>query len=339
MTPVTSLLARHRETFERSPPAWFNPPADLATIFPEPITPGTVFSQDYATFEQLEGTIGGAAYGAFPDWAPGSITDIVIVLPRGKALLEMLVACCASALSPEGRLWVAGEIRHGIKSAARRLEGSFGVVQKVDSARHCALLCASMPTPTGAFDPADWRQDWPLAIGDQTLWVRSWPGVFNHGKLDHGTELLLQHVPDLPPTARVLDLGCGAGVIGATMLMKSPGVEMVLADTSALACQATHATLQANRLEGRVIASNGFSKLDGVFDLVATNPPFHRSHKSDPGMTPQLLAPARNFLAPGGQLLLVANRHLAYTTPLGDVFPDVSIIAQTPAFEVIRCRN
>jgi 16S rRNA (guanine1207-N2)-methyltransferase len=60
--------------------------------------------------------------------------------------------------------------------------------------------------------------DVPLAEGPLKV---SLPGVFSHGRLDRGTELLLEHLDKLP-SGHLLDFGCGAGVLGAAVKRRYP---------------------------------------------------------------------------------------------------------------------
>ena len=49
-----------------------------------------------------------------------------------------------------------------------------------------------------------------------------------------------------------------------------------MTDIHAMAIQSARQTLAGeNQLEGRVIASDVFSHIEGKFDLIISNPPFH----------------------------------------------------------------
>uniref|UniRef100_UPI003297A880 methyltransferase n=1 Tax=Salmonella enterica TaxID=28901 RepID=UPI003297A880 len=74
---------------------------------------------------------------------------------------------------------------------------------------------------------------------------------------------------------KVLDVGCGPGVLSAALASHSPKVRLTLCDASAPAVEASRATLAANALEGEVFASNAFSEVKGPFAMIISNPPFH----------------------------------------------------------------
>ena len=128
-------------------------------------------------------------------------------------------------MTSEGTFWLVGGNQSGIKSAGKRLTKYFDTSSKTDSARHCVLFTASQAKDTGPFSIEDYREKWMLGSPPDELKFVSLPGVFAHGRLDRGTELLLQVVADLKnsqrPSGQVLDFGCGIGVIGLTVAVFS----------------------------------------------------------------------------------------------------------------------
>lgn len=80
---------------------------------------------------------------------------------------------------------------------------------------------------------------------------------------------------DLPETRRVLDMGCGSGVLGLTLAAARPEWQVTLADVcpDALALARENAV----RLEGgntRFIQSDLFSAVEGAFDGIVANLPY-----------------------------------------------------------------
>lgn len=292
------------------------------------------FTQDFAEFLQAGGESAGRSFGDFPP--PGPFDDIFMSLPKGKARLQMMLECIAASLSENGRLWLAGENRAGIRSAAKPLKNLFRTVNVLDKARHCVLYEARNPAMDTEFDARDYRQSWVVEKYGTDLSVHSWPGVFAHGRLDGGTELLLDHMDAVKQAGRILDFACGAGVIGALLKQRMPDAHLVCSDSDALALRSTRETLEANGLSGQVLASDGFSHVEGQFDLVVSNPPFHSGIEVRSGHGMGLLSPVRNFLAPGGQLLVVVNRHLPYRNWLDELFGRHRLVAANERYHVLQ---
>jgi len=339
MEPVSRLLLRNRTLLEAARRIlWLNPPADCPWGEIAPAADRlALFCQDRGTWRRMSAAGADVTFGVLPD--PAEPFDCVILtLPREKSRLQMMVHLGATLLTAGGRLLLAGENRAGIKSSASYLEPWFQSARRADSARHCVLYCAQRPRAAEPFDLEAYRRDWELLAPQVRLKIRSWPGVFAHGGLDAGTRLLLNELPVPGPGARVLDFACGAGVLGAAVLQRHPGVHCTLADVDALACHAARSTLHANGLRGEVIASDGFSDLHGHFDLIVSNPPFHRGHRAVRDLTTSLLDPVRNFLNPGGQFVMVANRHLPYRRWLDEVFGAHVIAAADQRYHVLSAR-
>jgi len=244
--------------------------------------------------------------------------DLVLLsLPQGRETREMIFAWLAGQMSPEGRMLVVGETRAGIRPARDALARRFSTVETLDSARRCALISASGPVAgQAAVDPiANWASQYDAVVGAHTVPVCSLPGVFSHGRLDEGTRVLLESLDSLefasPP--RVLDMGCGCGVIGAFVHALQPGAQVSMVDDSALAVAAAQRTCRLNGMDpGCVWPSDVYSEVSGSFELILSNPPFHSGVATDWSISERFLGGVVRHLAPGGAARLVAHWQLPY---------------------------
>ena len=338
MSPVGQLLLRNLSGIQPgSDLLWINPPADDAwrTLAGQP-SKLSLFSQDYPAWLRLKEAGANADFGDFPE--PDTVTagHLVLTLPRSKRRLDMMLNSARSLLPGNGRLWLAGENRAGIKSSPKLLENWFGRVRKLDSARHCSLYEALDPVTQNPFNAGDYQCEWRLDHKGFKLNIRSWPGVFAHGKLDEGTRLLLDQLPGLRIKGSVLDFGCGCGVIAACLATAFPETDITMIDSDALAMRSAAATIESNQMWARILPGDGLAALHQRFDLIVTNPPFHKQSRTDMNMSMQLLEPVRNFLNPRGQLLMVANRHIPYRKWLDRIFGNHDVLASNPQFQVLH---
>lgn len=298
-----------------------------------------ISSQDYANYRFLQQAGADIEFSAFPTPINGAYQWVILNLPRQKALLHMILDMATSLLSDDGVLWLAGENKAGIKSADKLLKKYFGQIRKLDNARHCSLYEASNLLEKAPLSISNYQQQWHLNCQNSQLIVSSYPGVFAHGRLDGGSELLLQALDELPLHGEVLDFGCGAGVIGACIASNHPNTNVTLLDSNALALKATRETLLINHLSATVLASDGLSEVQGTYDFIISNPPIHTGVKTDNFLSQGLLTRVNEHINPGGMLLLVANRHLPYEKWLSERFSRCQELSANAQFKVIAAQN
>jgi hypothetical protein len=81
------------------------------------------------------------------------------------------------APAARARLWLVGENRAGIKSAARYLQQNFAQVSVLDQARHCGLFEASGPQPAEVFRLDDYVREWRVCHAGREICLCTLPGV------------------------------------------------------------------------------------------------------------------------------------------------------------------
>jgi 16S rRNA (guanine1207-N2)-methyltransferase len=287
------------------------------------------FCTDWPTHQALEG----AGYpSTFGPWLPEGIhaEAALVFLPRGRERIHMTLAMVAGALPAGAPLWVVGAKGGGIESAGAELE-RLAIPEGVEAGRHARLLMARTRPPV-ATHLDDHLTTWVLTRGGGELAVASLPGVFSHGRLDDGTRLLLDTVPCLP--GPLLDVGCGAGIIGAWYGSRG-GSPVTLVDVDALAVESARRTLALNQVPGSVEAGDVFPA-EGTFASIVSNPPFHRGSATDDRVTATLVAGARTRLAPDGTLTLVCNRFLPVPDRLDGAFGHHRVLADDGRYRVYR---
>ena len=245
----------------------------------------------------------------------------------------MVVHSAAAILVPGGNLLVYGAKDEGIGSAGRRIERVFGSVHTIATGGHCRVLSATRPGRVADLGPrpGDWRIETTLDVADVPgPWV-SYPGVFAHGRLDRGTRMLIDALPPLTTGARVLDFGCGSGVVAAVALARTPDLVVDCVDVDALALAAARENVPGARL----ILGDGLKAVQHRnYDWILSNPPYHVGKSESLETIRSFVAGAPRVLAHRGRLVMVVQRRLPAEALLTDSFPKVRPLAEDATYQV-----
>lgn len=167
---------------------------------------------------------------------------------------------------------------------------------------------------------------------DRLIRAVSRPGVFSHRRIDPGARQLLNAM-EVTPGSRVLDLGCGSGVLSLAAAGRAPAVEVCAVDCNARAVQCTQQGAQLNGLTNirTVLSAAGDVEGPGMFDLVLGNPPYYADFR-----IAELFAQAgHTALRPGGRMLLVTKSPEWYRENMPHWFDEVQV-EQSKDYHVVR---
>ena len=265
--------------------------------------------------------------------ASAEYTSGVLFLPKSRELTEYLLHELAAKI-PSGVLFLVGEKRAGVERAAKQL-AAFGRTSKIDSARHCQLWRCQVDKKPDAPSLEVAGKVFTVTSGEQSMNVHSVPGVFSHGRLDLGTQLLLECLDDLP-AGHYLDFGCGAGVVGSFLKKRYPQAQVSMLDVDAFAIYSSQLTLTANQLEATVIAGDGIHAAPKQLAAIISNPPFHQGVHTQYQTTETMLREAAEHLQPGGELRIVANSFLKYPPLIEQHLGTCTVQAERDGFKVYR---
>ena len=106
---------------------------------------------------------------------------------------------------------------------------------------------------------------------------------------------------------------------------------------NAMALAASHYNATANALQVQILASDLLDDLPATpLAAIISNPPFHEGLNQTLAITERLVASSWLRLRPGGELRLVANRHLPYAELLAAQFGHFDVLAENNRFKVYR---
>lgn len=279
------------------------------------------------------------------DTPPDRVDVLLVRVPKSLALLEDQLHRLAPAVH-EGTVVIGtGMVKEIHTSTLRLFERILGPT-RTSLARQKArlVLCTPDPEVLAARGDDPWPYTYRLPDGIGLLAGRTvvnHAGVFCADRLDIGTRFFLRHLPKAPAGGRVVDLGCGNGVVGTAVALAGSDAEVVFVDESYQAVASARATYEANRPGAGAAAE--FRVGDGLedfppesVDLVLSNPPFHSHQATTDATARRMFTGARRALRPGGELWVVGNRHLGYHVTLRRIFGNGEVVASDPKFVVLR---
>ncbi len=146
--------------------------------------------------------------------------------------------------------------------------------------------------------------------------------VFSPTAVDKGTRAMLSFV-EFKENDKVLDLGCGCGVVGILAAKQIGADNVVMCDVSENAVQLSKQNAAANGVAGVTIRrSDGLKEISETgFTLILSNPPYH----TDFAVAKGFIEDGFKKLAIGGKMVMVTKRLDWYRNKLSSVFGGVTV--------------
>lgn len=182
------------------------------------------------------------------------------------------------------------------------------------------------------------REPVEVSVWGVDLRLDTGSGVFARGRLDSGTAVLFRETAP-PASGRVLDLGCGYGVIGLAAAFASPAVSVTAVDVNERAVLLARENAAALGVSGRYVAAVP-AEVDpaATYDEIWSNPPIRIGKEA----LHELLLTWLPRLAPGGRAVMVVGKNLGADSLqrwLGEQGWPTTRLASAKGFRVLETRR
>ncbi|MGL5127698.1 MAG: methyltransferase [Aeromonas popoffii] len=263
---------------------------------------------------------------------------VVIKVSKYQALLEQQLLALRQVATPATRILAAGKAKDIHSSTLALFEKYLGQTRtslawKKARLIHCTVDGTSATPLNNPFPTV-----WPLEGTD--MLIHNHANVFSRTSLDIGARFMLDNLP-VHSARKVIDLGCGNGVLGLALLARDTEVEVTFIDESHMAVASARLNVEHNLPDAlpraRFMVNNCLDGVEvGSADRILCNPPFHQLQAITDHIAWQMFSDAHRVLPQGGELWIVGNRHLDYHNKLKRLFANAQVVASNSKFVILK---
>lgn len=178
-----------------------------------------------------------------------------------------------------------------------------------------------------------------LYINDNKLSFVSDIGVFSNTQIDYGSYTFLKTILKEEKVTKLLDVGCGYGVLGITLkyLKHAEVVDMV--DINERAVDLTKINIDRYKLENvNCFISDGLNNVEGKYDRIVINPPI----RAGKVVIYKMFEDSKLHLNDNGALYIVIKKSLGANSAikkLQEVFSNVEVLEKDKGYFIIKSFN
>lgn len=167
--------------------------------------------------------------------------------------------------------------------------------------------------------------------GAKPISLVSFPGCFCHRRTDDGglalAEVAVRELSGrvgLQQPCRLLDMGCGNGLVAFLVASAVKDISPVLVDSHSRAVEAAGLNAKNLGISAEVIlADNGTpARMDGSFDIFVGNPPYYSEYR----IAEVFYETALRALKPGGLCLVVCKNEAGLRPVAEKYFNDIEVV-------------
>lgn len=173
-------------------------------------------------------------------------------------------------------------------------------------------------------------------IKEQNFTFLTDSGVFSKGDIDRGSDILLKNLPAL--SGKILDLGCGYGLVGIVVKKLFPSSEVLSVDINQRAVELTVKNAETNRVKIQVLQANGLESIRKVFDFAILNPPIRAGKE----VVYRLFTEIQQHLQKSGTLFIVIRTKQGAKSAvefLKTLFETVNTLEIKAGYRILECKE
>lgn len=275
------------------------------------------------------------------DPLPSTTTLILYKIPKSKSLLvEQLIKI--KEVMNKDVIFIAADRAKEIHSSTLKLfEKYLGTTKTSLAVKKARLVFCQLDNPIkqGSPFPTVWplNQKQKLSEQERNFTISNHANVYARDKLDIGARYFIENLPEVKAGTKVIDLGCGNGVIGLSVLAEQNEAQIQFFDESHMAIESAKENIKQNL--PNLMSQCRFQLNDCLtdvpsnsVDLILCNPPFHQHTATTDHIAWQMFKDSFRVLRKGGELRIIGNRQLAYHIKLKRIFGNEKLIASNDKF-------
>lgn len=260
---------------------------------------------------------------------------IIIRIPKHNSLLAFQLRSLAKLINQDTAILAAGMTKDIHNSTTALFEKYIGKAT-TSHAKKKARLIFSRASSTPKMSNENLHDIKIYELENYAVKSYGLPGVFSRESLDIGSRVLLNYLPKTKGNKKLIDLGCGTGILGTIVAKGNPTLNLTFCDESFLSVESAKITYQKNI--GRNAKFYVTDVLTGLknndYDHILCNPPFHQQNVQTLSIANKMFKQSALKLKSSGELRVVANRHLKYRPMLSQYFKNVKMISNDSKFVV-----
>lgn len=263
---------------------------------------------------------------------------ILLSLPKQQTETQYLIATYISVLCETGMLICSADNKSGGSRLKKTLEVLGLEPEQIISKNKCKTAVMRRPQSLSPAIEQALQDGAEQSVLDQRY--MSQPGIYGWNKVDKGSEILAQFIPD-DLKGHGADFGCGYGYLSIETLRKNPKLKhwsALDADSRAIktCVQNLFSFDLPKEMHWQDLRQASKTK---QFDVIVMNPPFHEGKASDQDIGRDFIKNAATALKPRGALYMVANNQLNYEQTLEQHFYRTEKLYEGQGFKVYKAQK